>query len=1004
MAIRDFDGFAVVNLLPDTNGNDFNFFEKIDIVSYLRVAYNFSRTGQQMIDNWGSKPINITFRRGKAEADPGTGNIFIDLNYVDELSYVDTNGKAQQYSRIGAVIHELCHALTGRRDNITPTDYQGDNVRLTNQIWAEIRASNGTQAPRLREMRSYTATTVEYFQKKGYEYTDGASIGAAYNVEAARTFGFSAIFNRGTGLTDDDASSVSLGNSKDLLIGGQNPNKLYSGAGDDFLFGGGGNDTLNGGAGKDTAVYFGSRGDYDINKNKDGSFSISNKNESQGAGTDKLIGIEFAQFDGFFQKEIVDLKKVGKNDLALVFDTTGSMGAYVRGLQQDLQALFRNGVFANGNDGRAAIVLYKDTTIGEASTVLLPFTNQNNFADRESATIAAIDKLIDNVGYGYGTNKEYFGYQDGDLLGGGGDEAETPFDGLQLALSGYIGQWRTDAEALRIVLFTDASAKDYALASRVTALAKNIGATVVRNSSVVTRSGDSIDTFNLRLATNSSSSSGLVGVDESDPNSDLALMQSDNLSDADLTNTAQVQIFTVFVGSSRSDTAALEEISRNTGGAFLRGLSGNEWIEKIFETINTPQDQVPIVSIDVNAPDAAESGTLGQFNLTRTGTITQALTVNYTISGTATNITDYQNLTGTATFEAGSSQITIDLRPIDDKIYEGNETVILTLNDEPSNYQIDATSNIATFTIVDDDLPSIYLSVTDDKAAETNIGQPTNPGQFTIKRTGLTTESLSVNYSLNGTADNGIDYQFLETRITFAPESDMAIIDLQPLDNDLAQATKIVLLKLATSDNYTIDGAKSGTVKIADNDRVNDRDFNDLVLNVERPNDFNTRIGSGLQGEVIDLRDFERQVFKVDTVAMSDAGYNNYLGFYNVIDAQGTLASGLKVGDLGYAEAAIRSVVLHSFKTETQSDRSITGGGILAPVIIANGTFEDYLSSNPQNQANSDIHAYFNYLGANPDRIDHFRLLGENKFGAEDLYGGGDRDYNDIIFQMNIKN
>jgi Domain of unknown function (DUF4114) len=29
--------------------------------------------------------------------------------------------------------------------------------------------------------------------------------------------------------------------------------------------------------------------------------------------------------------------------------------------------------------------------------------------------------------------------------------------------------------------------------------------------------------------------------------------------------------------------------------------------------------------------------------------------------------------------------------------------------------------------------------------------------------------------------------------------------------------------------------------------------------------------------------------------------------------------------------------------------------------------------------------------------------LGTNKFGVEDIYGGGDRDYNDIIFQANIK-
>jgi Domain of unknown function (DUF4114) len=136
---------------------------------------------------------------------------------------------------------------------------------------------------------------------------------------------------------------------------------------------------------------------------------------------------------------------------------------------------------------------------------------------------------------------------------------------------------------------------------------------------------------------------------------------------------------------------------------------------------------------------------------------------------------------------------------------------------------------------------------------------------------------------------------------------------------------------------------------------------------------------------------------------VGDSVYKSYIGFYAVEDTQGTLASGLKVSDAGYAEAAIRSALLRSFKTESTSDLNVTGGKILAPVVIANGTFEDYLKRNPQNQASSDIHAYFDYIGANTDKVDHFRLLGDNKFGIEDMYGGGDRDYNDIIFQMNIK-
>jgi hypothetical protein len=34
--------------------------------------------------------------------------------------------------------------------------------------------------------------------------------------------------------------------------------------------------------------------------------------------------------------------------------------------------------------------------------------------------------------------------------------------------------------------------------------------------------------------------------------------------------------------------------------------------------------------------------------------------------------------------------------------------------------------------------------------------------------------------------------------------------------------------------------------------------------------------------------------------------------------------------------------------------------------------------------------AYFAYQGINQDAVDHVRVLGNNTFGFEDLFGGGD--------------
>jgi hypothetical protein len=90
--------------------------------------------------------------------------------------------------------------------------------------------------------------------------------------------------------------------------------------------------------------------------------------------------------------------------------------------------------------------------------------------------------------------------------------------------------------------------------------------------------------------------------------------------------------------------------------------------------------------------------TPGQFTLTRTGDLANSLTVNYSVSGAATNGTDYNALTGFATFAAGSSSALVNINPIDDPVYELNETVTLTLATN-GNYNI-TNSNSATVTIL----------------------------------------------------------------------------------------------------------------------------------------------------------------------------------------------------------------------------------------------------------------------------------------------------------------
>jgi hypothetical protein len=91
---------------------------------------------------------------------------------------------------------------------------------------------------------------------------------------------------------------------------------------------------------------------------------------------------------------------------------------------------------------------------------------------------------------------------------------------------------------------------------------------------------------------------------------------------------------------------------------------------------------LPTVTMKVTDGSASEvpSTDTGKIQITRTGATTSALTVFYTITGTATNGTDYRRLRGQAIIKIGKSSTTVVIQPIDDTIVEPDETVILTLS------------------------------------------------------------------------------------------------------------------------------------------------------------------------------------------------------------------------------------------------------------------------------------------------------------------------------------
>jgi serralysin len=104
----------------------------------------------------------------------------------------------------------------------------------------------------------------------------------------------------------------------DVLIGNSANNALVGGAGRDLLVGGAGSDALDGGLGIDTAVFSGSRANYSVVLNADGSFGVQDLRAGSPDGTDVVRGVEFFQFGDW----VLDASAVVADRMGVATDRT----------------------------------------------------------------------------------------------------------------------------------------------------------------------------------------------------------------------------------------------------------------------------------------------------------------------------------------------------------------------------------------------------------------------------------------------------------------------------------------------------------------------------------------------------------------------------------------------------------------------------------------------------------------------------------------------------------
>ena len=246
-------------------------------------------------------------------------------------------------------------------------------------------------------------------------------------------------------------------------------------------------------------------------------------------------------------------------------------------------------------------------------------------------------------------------------------------------------------------------------------------------------------------------------------------------------------------------------------------------------TASIADDDTPGVTVAATDTNGAEQGHDPiVFTITRTGNTSVSTTVNLAWGGMATLASDYTlsasggtlNGSSTITLGVGVSSATITVTPVDDSIYEGTETVILTLA-SGTNYTVGQPSS-ATGSIADNETPPPTVTV-----AKTQDGSEAGqaPVVFTVSRTGSTTGTLAVGLTIGGTATQTTDYTVTVTggtlsgsTLTFSAGSATATITIKPVDDTIYEGAETVTVTLGSGSGYALGTPSSATGSIADSE------------------------------------------------------------------------------------------------------------------------------------------------------------------------------------------
>lgn len=192
------------------------------------------------------------------------------------------------------------------------------------------------------------------------------------------------------------------------------------------------------------------------------------------------------------------------------------------------------------------------------------------------------------------------------------------------------------------------------------------------------------------------------------------------------------------------------------------------------------------------------------------------ISVPFTVTGTATNPSDYTISASPLSIPAGMTTANIVVSVKGDQLDEANETVIVTLG-TPTNATLGAIT-AETFTINDDDAtPTVSFT-----SSGTSPTEATADVTLTVQLSAVSGRDVTVPFTINAasTATNPSDYTITTSPVTITAGTLSTTITIHMVDDAISEGDETVIVDLDAPTNATLTTPSTYTLTIKDNDTL----------------------------------------------------------------------------------------------------------------------------------------------------------------------------------------